>query len=102
MSSTKLLSIYFVESSLFYVLLPVLDWFETWCYHCSLLSRGRYHPPRYCDFPEELVVDGERKTLGLHLLATYRNVVLLIFDSVCFRPSYYYVYRQSQPFERMS
>ena len=30
-------------------------------------------PPRYCDFPEELVVDGGVKTLGLHLRATCRE-----------------------------
>ena len=30
-------------------------------------------PPRYYDFPEELVVDGGIKTLGLHLRATCRE-----------------------------
>ena len=29
--------------------------------------------PQNCDFPEELVVDGGIKTLGLHLRATYRE-----------------------------
>ena len=30
-------------------------------------------PPRYCEFPEELVVDGGRKTLDLYLRATCRE-----------------------------
>ena len=30
-------------------------------------------PPRFCDFPEELVVNGGIKTLGLHLRATCRE-----------------------------
>ena len=30
-------------------------------------------PARYCDFPEEVVVDGGTKTLGLHLRATCRE-----------------------------
>ena len=37
------------------------------------LSRGRCHLPRYCNFPEDLVVDGGIKTLGLHLRATCRE-----------------------------
>ena len=52
-------------------------------------------PPRYCDLLEELVVDGGIKTLGLHLCATYMERSAAHFDSIFFRPSYYYVYRQS-------
>ena len=39
------------------------------------------------------------KTLGLHLRATCRGVVLLIFGSIYFRSCgvYYCVYRQSHP-----
>ena len=42
-------------------------------------------PPRFCDFLEELVVGDRVKTLGLHLRATCRGVVLLIFGSIYFR-----------------
>ena len=61
-------------------------------------------PPRYCDFPEELVVDDGIKTLALGLyiyVQLARNVALLIFSNICFRSSCYYVYRQSQLFKRM-
>ena len=51
-------------------------------------------PPRFCDFLEELVVGDGVKTLGLHLRATCRGVVLLIFVSVYFR-SYIIVYTDS-------
>ena len=56
-------------------------------------------PPRYCDFLEGLVVVDGIKTLGLHLRANCKGVGLLIFESICFRPSYYYVYRQSHPYK---
>ena len=48
-------------------------------------------PPRFCDFLEELVVGDGVKTLGLHLRATCRGVVLLIFGSISIR-SYITVY----------
>ena len=66
-------SITFIEPSIFYVLLLVLGWFETLCYHHFLLSRGRCHYSRFCDFLEELVVDGGTKTLSLHSRATCRG-----------------------------
>ena len=56
-------------------------------------------PPRYCDFPEELVEDDGIKTLGLHLRATCRDRSAAPFDSIYFRPSYYDVYRQSHPYK---
>ena len=88
------LSIYFTEPGLFYILLSVLGWFEGWCY-CTTLSRC--HPPRYCDFLEELVVDDGIKILDLHLRATCRVRSAAYFDSLYFRSSYYCVYRQSHP-----
>ena len=57
----------------------------------SLLSRC--YPPRFRDFLEELVV-GDGVTLGLHLRAACRGVVLLIFGSIYFR-SYIIVYTDS-------
>ena len=89
-SCTRILSITFAEPSLFYVLLGSRRDVAT------TLSRCR--PPRYCNFLEGLVVDDGIKTLGLHLHATCRGVVLLVFGSICFRPSYYYVYWQSHPY----
>ena len=50
---------------------------------------------RYCNFLGELVVDDGIKTLGLHLCATCRELSAAHFDSIYFRSSYYYVYRQS-------
>ena len=55
------------------------------------------HPPRYCNFLEDLVVDDGIKTLGLHLCATCRVRSAAHFDSICCRPSYYCVSRQSHP-----
>ena len=72
MPLTTFLSIIpFAEPSLFYVLLPVLDWFArpdvTTTLFCQEID---VTPPRYCDFPEELVADDGIKTLGPHLRAT--------------------------------
>ena len=47
-------------------------------------SLSRCYPPRF-DFLEELVVGDGVKTLGLHLCATCRGVMLLVFRSVYFR-----------------
>ena len=79
-------SIPFAEPSLFYVLLGSRP--------DGAVTPSRYHPPRFCDFLEELVVGDGVKTLGLHLRATCRGVVLLIFGSVYFR-SYIIVYTDS-------
>ena len=76
------------------MLLSVLDWFGAWCYRTTL---SRCHPPRYCDFLEELVVDYGIITLDLHLCATCRVHSAAHFDSIYFRPSYCCVYRQSYP-----
>ena len=86
------LSIFFTESGLFYILLSMLDWFGTWCYRTTL---SRCHPPRYCDSPEELVVDDGIKTLNLQLRATCTERSAAHFGSIYFRPSYCCVYRQS-------
>ena len=51
-------------------------------------------PPRFCDFLEDLVVGDGVKTLGLHLRATCRGAVLIIFGSIYFR-SYIIVYTDS-------
>ena len=64
MDHTLSLSISFTEPGLFFILLSVLEWFGVWCYRTTL---SRCHPPRYCDFLEELVVDDGIKTLDLHL-----------------------------------
>ena len=56
-------------------------------------------PPRYCDSLGELVVDDGIKTLDLHLRATCRQRSAAHFESIFFRPSYYYVYRQSHPYK---
>ena len=56
-------------------------------------------PPGFCDFLEKLVVGDGVKTLGLHLRATCRGVVLLIFGSIYFR-SYIIVYTDSLIFTR--
>ena len=56
---------------------------------------------KYCDFLEELVVDDGIKTLGLHVYATCRELSAAHFDSFYFRPSYYYVYRQSHLYKIM-
>ena len=90
---TRFLSIAFAEPSLFYVLLGSRP--------DVTITLSRCRPPRYCGFLEGLVVDDGIKPLGLHLRATCRGVVLLIFGSICFRPSYYYVYRQSHPYKIM-
>ena len=79
-------SIPFSEPSLFHVLLGSRP--------DGSVTLSRYHPPRFCDFLEELVVGDGVKTLGLHLRATCRGVVLLIFGSVYFR-SYIIVYTDS-------
>ena len=50
--------------------------------------------PRVCDFLEELVVGDGVKPLGLHLRATCRGVVLLIFGSIYLR-SHITVYTDS-------
>ena len=57
-------------------------------------SLSRCYSPRFCDFLEELVVGDGVKTLGLHLHATCRGVVLLIFGSIYIR-SYITVYSDS-------
>ena len=88
------LSISFTEPDLFYILLSVLDWFGAWCHRTTL---SRYHPPRYCDSLKELVVDDGIKVLGLHLCATCIIRSVAHSDSIYFTPSYYCVYRQSQP-----
>ena len=49
----------------------------------------------YCDFPEELVVDGGIKALGLHLRATCRKRSAAHFQLHLFWSSFYYVYRWS-------
>ena len=41
------------------------------------------------------------KILGLHLCATCRKLSAVHFDSIYFRPSYYYVYRQSHVYNIM-
>ena len=76
-SCTKFSSISFAEPSLFYVLLGSRP--------DGAVSLRRCYPPRFCDFLEDLVVGDGVKTLGLHLSATCRGVVLLIFGSVYFR-----------------
>ena len=58
-------------------------------------------PSRYCELPDELVVDDGIKTLGLHLCATCRKLRAANFDSISFKPSYYYVYRQSHIYKIM-
>ena len=42
-------------------------------------------PPKYYDFPEELVMDDEIKTLGLHLRATCTERSVAHFRLHCFR-----------------
>ena len=91
---TLSLSIFFTEPGLFYILLLVLDWFGAWCYRTTL---SRCHPPRYCDFLEELVVEDGIKTLDLHLRTTCRVRSAAHFNSFHFRSSCYCVYRQSRP-----
>ena len=56
-------------------------------------------PARYCDSLEELLVDDRIKTLGRHLCATCRECSAAHFDGIYFGPSYYCVYRQSQPYK---
>ena len=76
-SCTRFSSIPFAEPSLFYVLLGSRP--------DGAVTLSRCHPPRFCDFLEELVVGDGVKTLVLHLRATCRGVVLLIFGSIYFR-----------------
>ena len=76
-SCTRFSSIPFAEPSLFYVLLGSTP--------DGAVTLSRCHPPRFCDFLEELVVGDGVETLGLHLRATCRSVVLLIFGSIYFR-----------------
>ena len=45
-------------------------------------------PPIFCDFLGDLVVGDGVKTLGLHLRATCRGVVLLILGSVYLRSDF--------------
>ena len=85
-SCTRFSSIPFAEPSLFYVLLGSRP--------DSAVTLSRCHPPRFCDFLEELVVGDGVKTLGLHLRGTCRGVVLLILGSIYFRP-YVIVYTDS-------
>ena len=85
-SCTRFLSIPFAEPSLFYVLLGSRP--------DGAVTLSRCHPPRFYDFLEELVVGDGVKTLGLHLRATCRGAVLLIFGSIYFR-SYFIVYTDS-------
>ena len=44
-------------------------------------------------------MDDGTKTLGLHLCATCRVRSAANFDSIYFRPSYYCICRQSNPFK---
>ena len=85
-SCTRFSSIPFAEPNLFYVLLGSRP--------DGAVTLSRCHPPGFCDFLEELVVGGGVKTLGLHLRATCRGVVLLIFESIYLR-SYIIVYTNS-------
>ena len=57
-------------------------------------------PPQVLQLSEELVVDDGIKTLGLHSSATCRERSVALFGGLCFMPSYYFVYQQSQPFQR--
>ena len=63
------------------------------------VTLSRCYPPRFYDFLEELVVGDGVKTLGLHLRATCRSIVLLIFGSIYCR-SYIIVYTDSLIFPR--
>ena len=85
-SCTRFSSIPFAEPSLFYVLLGSRP--------DGAVTLSQCHPPEFCDFLEELVVGDGVKTLGLHLRATCRGAVLLIFGSIYFR-SYIIVYTDS-------
>ena len=85
-SCTRFSSISFAEPSLFYVLLGSRP--------DGAVTLSRCHPPGFFDFLEELVVGGGVKTLGLHLRATCRGVVLLIFGCIYVR-SYIIVYTDS-------
>ena len=67
----------FAEPSLSYVLLGSRP--------DGAVTSSRCYPPRFRDFLEELVVGDGVKTLGLHLRAACRGVVLLIFGSIYFR-----------------
>ena len=55
--------------------------------------------PRYCDCLEELVVDDGIKTLAIYLRATCRVRSTAHFDSIYFRPLYYYVFQQFHPYK---
>ena len=79
-------SIPFAEPSLFYGLLGSRP--------DGAVTLSRCHLPRFCDFLEELVVGNGVKALGLHIRASCRGVVLLIFGSIYFR-FYIIVYTDS-------
>ena len=78
-SCTRFSSIPFAEPCLFYVLLGLRP--------DGAVTLSRCHPPRFCDFLEELVGGDGVKTLGLHLRASCRGAVLLIFGSIYIRSS---------------
>ena len=46
-------------------------------------------------------MDDGTKTLDLHLCATCMVCSAAHFDNIYFRPSYYFVYRQSHPSKRI-
>ena len=85
-SCTRFSSIPFAETSLFCVLFGSRP--------DGAVTLSRCHPPRFCDFLEEVVVGDGVKTLGLHLRPTCRGVVLLIFGCIYIR-SYIIVYTDS-------
>ena len=89
------MSIPLTEPSVFYILI----YYMIGSRPDVTTTLSRCHPPRYCDFQEELVVDDGTKTLGLHLCGTCRERRAPHFDRIYFKPSDYYVYRQSHPYK---
>ena len=92
-SCTRFSSIPFAEPSLFFVLFDSKP--------DGTITLSRCHPPRFCEFIEELVVDDGIKTLGLHLRATCRGRSAAHFWKHVLDLHILCISRQSHPYKIM-